>query len=170
MLPAMTSVIPHFPGYQFVIAGVSNLPRELYQPWEEKYQTPVVLDATYDLLSQAYAALVTSGTATLETALFNVPQVVCYQTGTISYAIAKRLVKVDYISLVNLVAEKEVVRELIQAALTTDNLVMELKKITGNAPERARQLAEYAQLRAALGKSGASERAGQLMVAYLQGA
>lgn len=168
MLQVMTSVIPQFPGYQFVIAGVSNLPRELYASWQATHQTPIIIDATYDLLSNAYAALVTSGTATLETALFNVPQVVCYQAGTITYAIAKRLIKVDYISLVNLVAEKEVVRELIQNELTTENLVTELKKITTDVRQRQHQLDEYARINALLGQEGASERAGKLMVGYLK--
>jgi lipid-A-disaccharide synthase len=168
MLELMTSVIPQFPAYQFVIAGVSNLPASLYQRWQQQYQVPVVFDATYDLLSHAYAALVTSGTATLETALFRVPQVVCYQTGTITYTIARSLIKVDYISLVNLVAEKEVVRELIQHELNTENLVLELKKITSSGTERQHQLDEYERIRLALGEQGASEKAGSLMVEYLK--
>ena len=168
MLPLMTSVIPQFPGYQFVIAGVTNLPRELYAPYQATYQMPVVFDAAYDLLSNADAALVTSGTATLETALFNVPQVVCYQAGAVTYTIAKWLIKVDYISLVNLIAEKEVVRELIQQELTTENLVAELKKITTDALQRQHQLNEYARIKALLGKEGASEKAGTLMVNYLR--
>ena len=169
MLALMTSVIPQFPSFQFVIAGVSNLPKDMYTRWQQEFGTPIVYDATYDLLSHAYAALVTSGTATLETALFGVPQVVCYQTGTITYAIAKSLIKVDYISLVNLVAEKEVVKELIQSELSTTNLVAELKKITQEGDSRQRQLTQYAHIRAALGEEGASEKAGQLMVGYLIG-
>ncbi|MES2734469.1 MAG: lipid-A-disaccharide synthase [Bacteroidota bacterium] len=166
MLQTMTSVIPHFPDYQFVIGGVSNLPHEVYESFQATFPTAIVFDAAYDLLSNAYAALVTSGTATLETALFNVPQVVCYRTGAISYAIGKRVVKVAYISLVNLIAEKEVVRELIQHELTTENLTAELKKITWQVDQRQQQLEEYARIRAILGEPGASEKAGKLMVAY----
>lgn len=168
MLTLMTSVVAQFPEHQFVIAGVSNLPKSLYEEWQGRYPVKIVYDAAYDLLSTAEAALVTSGTATLETALFNVPQVVCYKTGTVSYAIAKRLIRVDYISLVNLIAGKEVVRELIQSDLTTQNLLSELRNITGDSPRRQVQLAEYARIRAILGEKGASEKAGGLMVAYLQ--
>lgn len=166
MLTLMTSAQAHFPNYQYVIAGVSNLPKELYQPFV-KENIKLVTDAAYDLLSVATAALVTSGTATLETALFEVPQVVCYKTGSISYAIAKRLIRVPYISLVNLIAQKEAVKELIQGELTPQNITQELQKILPNGPKRQTQLEDYHQVKTILGAKGASERAGELMVKYL---
>ena len=118
------------------------------------------------MLSVAEAALVTSGTATLETALFNIPQVVCYKSGTISYEIAKRVIRVPYISLVNLILQKEAVKELIQNELTVENLTVELRKITNS--HRIQQLEDYKKLHVLTGEAGASERAGQLMVNYLR--
>lgn len=166
MLTLMTATKSHFSDYQYVIAGVSNLPKELYQPFE-KEGIKLVMDAAYDLLSVATAALVASGTATLETALFEVPQVVCYKTGNISYAIAKRLIRVSYISLVNLIAQKEAVKELIQNELTLQNMVQELRAILPNGAKRKTQLEDYSRVKALLGEKGASERAGELMVQYL---
>jgi lipid-A-disaccharide synthase len=168
MLKLMTATKPYFPDYQYVIAGVSNLPIELYQSFENN-NIKLVTDAAYDLLSVATAALVTSGTATLETALFEVPQVVCYKTGSISYAIAKRLIRIPYISLVNLIVQKEAVRELIQEELTTENLTLELKAILPDGEKRNRQLNDYHEVKAILGEKGASERVGELMVKYLRG-
>lgn len=166
MLRLMTATQPHFADYQFVIAGVSNLPEALYQPFLDE-NIKWVRDAAYDLLSVATAALVTSGTATLETALFEVPQVVCYKTGTISYAIAKQLIRVPYISLVNLIAQKEVVKELIQAELNLYNIVEELKVILPHGQKRERQIEDYREVKTLLGTKGASEFAGELMVGYL---
>ncbi len=168
MVRLMLSVKNDFLEYQFVIAGVSNLPKTLYQKFTDQTQVVMVFDAAYDLLSVASAALVTSGTATLETALLNVPQVVCYKAGTISYQIAKWLIRVPYISLVNLIADKEAVKELIQNDLTTENLVTELKKIVLDGSQRSQILADYAQVKNILGEQGASERAGTLMVAYMR--
>lgn len=168
ILPAMLRVIPHFPQYQFVLAGVSNLPADLYERLLGDSQLPIVTNAAYDLLSVAYAALVTSGTATLETALFGVPQVVCYRTGFLTYEIGVRIIQVPFLSLVNLVAERAVVKELIQRELTEDNLVAELHKITDQPDTRQAQLRGYAEIREKLGTVGASERAGGLMVRYLR--
>lgn len=168
MLNLMLKVQPAFPNYQFVIAGVKNLPKELYDQYLTS-GTDIVFDATYDLLSVAEAALVTSGTATLETALLNVPEVVCYKTSAISYSLAKRLVKVEYISLVNLIMNEEVVRELIQDELNEANLISELKSLVVGGDKREIQLQNYARLREAVGGSGASQRAGKLMVEYLHG-
>jgi lipid-A-disaccharide synthase len=168
MLRLMLEVKNNFLEYQFVIAGVSNLPKSLYQKFTNQTQVNIVFDAAYDLLSVASAALVTSGTATLETALFNVPQVVCYKAGTISYQIAKRLIRVPYISLVNLIANKEAVKELIQNDLTAENLTTELRKIVENGSKRNQILADYVQVKNILGNKGASERAGTLMVEYLK--
>jgi lipid-A-disaccharide synthase len=167
MLKLMLSVKNHFFDYQFVIAGVSNLPKELYQKMIDSTDVYVVFDSAYHLLSVASAALVTSGTATLETALFRVPQVVCYKAGTISYQIAKWLIRVPYISLVNLIADKEVVKELIQNELTTQNLIDELGKIIIDGDKRNTILDSYTQIINIMGKKGASEHAGKLMVQYL---
>ncbi len=125
----MLSVRPHFKNYQFVIAGAPSLPKEFYQKYVDD-NVHFVSNRTYDLLRCSKAALVTSGTATLETALLNIPEVVCYRGSAVSYAIAKRLVKnINYISLVNLIMDREVVKELIQSDLNTKNLVDELNKI-----------------------------------------
>jgi lipid-A-disaccharide synthase len=168
MLDRMLSVRPHFPDHHFLISGVGNLPAELYQKYQSLPNVQVVFEATYDLLSVADAALVTSGTATLETALLNIPEVVCYRTSGISYAIAKRVIRVPYISLVNLIMGKEVVKELIQDELSTPQLVQELRAILPQGTQRQRLLHDYARLREAVGGPGASERAGALMVRYLR--
>lgn len=166
ILPMMVAQAYNFPDYQFVIAGVSNLPKELYARWQSIFPIKVVYDDAYNLLSVADAALVTSGTATLETALLNVPQVVCYKTSGISFAIAKMVIKVPYISLVNLVAQKKVVPELIQNDLNNITVQEELNKIL--TPEgRQAQLEGYAEVKALLGDKGASAKAGSLMVDYL---
>lgn len=168
MLARMLTVVPRFPQHQFVVGRVSNLPESLYTEALREYPSVnVVTDTAYDLLQAAEAALVTSGTATLETALFNVPQVVCYQTTWLSYQIAKRLIAVPYISLVNLIMEKEVVKELIQDELNPGNLTKELGKIVEGGPGRAGQLTDYAVLRQKMGEPGASDRAGTLIVKYL---
>ncbi len=166
MLTLMTSAKSQFPEYQYVIAGVSNLPDTLYKSFE-KEDIKRVKDDAYNLLSVATAALVTSGTATLETALFNVPQVVCYKTGALSYMIAKQLIRVPYISLVNLVAEKEAVKELIQNDLTTEHIIKELRAVLPNGAKREVQLQDYRHVKALLGEKGASEKTGKLMVHYL---
>ena len=169
MLDLMISVQPHFSGYQFVIAGVKNLPSDLYQKYLSTQNAAIVFEATYDLLYVAEAALVTSGTATLETALLNVPEVVCYKTSGFSYAVAKRLIRVPFISLVNLIMGKEVVRELIQDDLNKVELVNELGAILIGGKKRDEQLINYARLHQLVGGAGASERAGRLMVGYLTG-
>jgi len=169
MLPTMLAVSRQFPAYQFVVAGVSNLPEALYRQHLQAYpDIPVVTDQAYDLLAAAEAALVTSGTATLETALLNVPQVVCYRTAWLSYQIARRLIAVPFISLVNLIAGKKAVTELIQEALDPRQAAAELARILPGAPDRDQQLADYEALREKVGGPGASERAGEKMVAYLR--
>lgn len=162
MLTVMLEVASRFPVYQFVVAGVANLPATAYPP-----NAKVISEATYDLLHVATAALVTSGTATLETALFNVPQVVCYKTSGLTYRLAKWFIKVKYLSLVNLILDKPVVKELIQSQLTVENLERELQKILPPNSQRNAQLADYTMLRQLVGAPGASERAGALMVKYL---
>ncbi|MCE7071229.1 lipid-A-disaccharide synthase [Dyadobacter sp. CY327] len=168
MLDIMLTVQPHFPDHQFVIAGVSNLPQTLYEKYIAAHNAIIVYESTYDLLNIADAALVTSGTATLETALFSVPEVVCYKTSTFSYAIAKRLIRVPYISLVNLILEKEAVRELIQDDLNENQLVSELKKILPGGAEHQHQMQDYKTLQNTVGGPGASGRAGGLIVGYLK--
>lgn len=163
MLELMLSVRPHFKNYQFVIAGAPSLPKSFYEQFVDA-DVHFVSNKTYDLLRCSKAALVTSGTATLETALLNTPEVVCYKSSKISYAIAKRLVThIKYISLVNLIMDREVVTELIQDDLNTKNLVLELNKILdGNS--RQTMLDNYAILREKLGGSGASDHAADIVV------
>ena len=167
MLDRMLSVQKHFPNHQFIIAGVKNLPAALYNQYISNGRAMIVLEATYDLLAVADAALVTSGTATLETALLNVPEVVCYKTSGLSYAIAKRVIKVQFISLVNLIMDKEVVRELIQDELNETNIRTELEAILPGGKKRLTLLNDYRALQEKVGKAGASERAGELMFSYL---
>jgi lipid-A-disaccharide synthase len=168
MLPLMMSQVYEFPDYQFVIGAVSNLPKELYARWQSIFPVKLVTDDAYNLLSVADAALVTSGTATLETALFNVPQVVCYRGGWAAYQVYKRVISVPFVSLVNLIVEREVVKELLQYNLTKENLTEELTKITVNQNTRQNQLNGYSEIRNILGEKGASERAGELMVGALR--
>lgn len=163
MLTLMLSVTQSFPKYQFVIAGAPSLDLEFYQPFLKSSQVSLISNKTYDLLSLSYAALVTSGTATLETALFKIPQVVCYRANWISYQIAKRIITLKFISLVNLIMDKEVVKELIQNDLNTKNITTELTKIL-DGPERKRQFEAYYELEKKLGGKGASEKAASLIV------
>jgi lipid-A-disaccharide synthase len=156
-LPMMLQASKAFPDHHFIIAKAPSLDDSFYAPYLQAYpQVRAIRNKTYELLMQAKAALVTSGTATLETALFGVPEVVCYKGSAISYQIARRLVKVKYISLVNLIMNKEVVKELIQDQLTPANIEMELKDILNN-PARKRQLhSDYTELRNLLRKGGAA--------------
>ena len=167
MLHEMLAVLPAFQDYQFVVAGVSNLDRVYYQHFERN-GIKLVIDQAYELLSLASAALVTSGTATLETALFDVPQVVCYRTSGLTYLVGKALIKVPYISLVNLIVGREVVAEFIQGNFTARNLLDELKRLLTDEAYIARQKAGYAELRAKLGRHNAARQAAALMVGYLQ--
>ncbi|MDZ4822171.1 MAG: lipid-A-disaccharide synthase [Flavobacteriales bacterium] len=158
MLPLMTQVRESFPGHQFVIAGAPGQAEDYYKTFVSGSDVKIVFGQTYNLLQSATSALVTSGTATLETALFRVPQVVCYKGNRISYLIAKRLVKVKYISLVNLILDRIAVRELIQNDLTVENMKSELRKITLNETARELMLTDYDELHDKLGGTGASER------------
>ncbi|MEZ4859438.1 MAG: lipid-A-disaccharide synthase [Flavobacteriaceae bacterium] len=166
MLKGMLSVVADFKDYQFVIAGAPSQEKEFYRPFIKKDNVHLLLNKTYDLLSVSHAALVTSGTATLETALYKVPQVVCYKGGQISYEIAKRIIKLKYISLVNLILDKPVVTELIQNDFTTENLKKELTKIL-NDYQRAVLFLDYYDLEVALGGKGASEKTAKLIVSSL---
>ncbi len=165
-LPIMLSVASYFPEYTFVVAKAPGLEDDFYTPFlSTATNVTSVRNQTYDLLMKSNAALVTSGTATLETALFGVPQVVCYKGNNISYQIAKRLINIKYISLVNLIMDKPIVKELIQHELTTENLVRELKLITYNAEHRQKMIADYSALKELLSKGGnaSTQAAKQIM-------
>ena len=164
MLKVMLQVVPHFFGYQFLIGGVSTVPRELYEKLVGKLPVKLLVGQSRDLLYHADAALVTSGTATLETALIGVPEVVCYKGNRISFEIARRIVDVKYISLVNLVMDRAVVTELIQQALTEKNLGVELDRLLHDEDHRERILSDYAELRLKLGEKGASEMAARIIL------
>ncbi|NND14757.1 MAG: lipid-A-disaccharide synthase [Eudoraea sp.] len=163
VLPVMLSAAKAFTDYQFVIAGAPTIDPEYYRSFISGVDVTIIQNDTYSLLSHAHAALVTSGTATLETALFGVPQVVCYKGSWFSYQIAKRLITLEYISLVNLIMDKEVVKELIQKDLTSKNIQSELEKILSGT-ERELQKTAYNLLQQRLGSSGASERAAALII------
>ena len=159
----MLSLVNDYHQYQFVIAGAPSLDFDFYQQFIKDENVHFVSGKTYDLLSVAYAALVTSGTATLETALLNVPEVVCYKGNWISYHIAKRIIKLKYISLVNLIMDKPVVKELIQGELTKAKLEKELNKISTYA-HRYEVFKDYVLLREKLGGEGASDRTAELIL------
>lgn len=164
ILPRMLEASKAFPEYQFVVAGAASLPVEYYQGFLADYpNVRLERGQTYEVLRRSKAALVKSGTSTLETALLNVPQVVCYAGNWLSYQIAKRLVNVQYISLVNLIMDKPLVRELIQDELNTANIRAALAEIL--TPEKSAELkAGYAELRQRLGGGGASERAAKAVI------
>jgi lipid-A-disaccharide synthase len=169
ILPKMIESVSHFPGYQFVIAGVKNLPDELYYKIIGNNKVKLIKDKTYEILYLSEAALVASGTATLETALFRVPQVVCFKGEAISMLIAWAVIKVKYISLVNLIIGNEAVKELIQYSLNEKNLVEELKAILPGGLKRERLLGDYNKIREILGPAGASERIAADIVRILKG-
>jgi len=166
MLAKMIALVPDFPQVQFVVAGVDSLPAATYALALSK-GIQVIYNQTYDLLSHAAAAVVTSGTATLETALFNVPQLVVYKTSWISYQIGKRLIRVPYISLPNLIADKQVVRELIQEDFSSGNLRQELGRLLSDATYRQELQAGYALIRERIGEQQASERVAHLILESL---
>lgn len=182
LLQVMLQLVPHFEKYQFVVAGAPSIDAAVYQKHIDKFfqqhhknehfrtksDVKIVFGQTYDLLNNAHAAVVASGTATLETALFQVPQVVCYKGSQISYEIAKRIVKIKYISLVNLIMDKEVIRELIQNDFNIGNLNHQLIHIL--EPNNRQQIAkDYQLLREKLGGGGASERSAQIIFDFANG-
>lgn len=167
MLSVMLSLVDFYPNYQFVIAGAPSQDYSFYKPFIKSYKVAFISNKTYDLLRVSSAALVTSGTATLETALLKVPQVVCYKGSTISYLIAKRIITLKFISLVNLVMNKAIVTELIQNDFTKKRLKQELDIILN--PENRKKIASnYLELEKALGGQGASEKTAQLIYKSLQ--
>lgn len=170
MLDLYLDLIPMYPAYRFVIAAAPSLPLELYREIIARKGHPEVelmYDRTYDLLHQSSAAVVTSGTATLETALFKVPQVVCYKGGRVSFLIARALVHVKYISLVNLILDHKLVTELIQSDCRLETLSGALSEAL-SSEGRSRQLQGYETLWKALGQTGASERTARHIWQYLQ--
>ena len=168
MLPVMLKMVPRFPNYQFVVAGVSSLDKELYKEIMGKTDAFFVENQTYELLQNSSAALVTSGTATLEAALFTVPEVVCYKATGLSYRLAKSMIKVKYISLVNLVMDREVVKELIQNDLTEENVAKELDGILHDSKRQRQLLEEYEELKGRLGNAGASEKAAEVILSAMK--
>lgn len=158
ILPIMLSVVKRFPEYHFTIAGAPGIDPEFYKPYLGK-QVEVVFGETYRLLQNATAAVVCSGTATLETALFNVPQVCGYVANPVSYAIAKQLVKIRYISLVNLCLDKPAITELIQGDFTPAKIEQELIKVLPGGSKHAQLMNDYAILKQSLGAKGASDQA-----------
>lgn len=168
MLPLMLKVAPHFPQYQFVIAGVSSLDKALYKGIIGDSDAFLIENQTYELLQCSSASVVTSGTATLETALLTVPEVVCYKASGITYWLARWMAKVKFISLVNLVMDREVVKELIQQDLTVDNIVQELNLLLHDSKRQRQLLEEFDDLKEKLGKAGASEKSAVLIVNELK--
>lgn len=173
MLPVMRDTALRFPDYQFIIAGAPSANKEWYAAYLNHPNISIVYGKTYELLSHSVAGLITSGTATMEAALWGVPEVICYRakglTGTISYHLAKRLIgkKLKFIGIVNLVMEKEVVKELIQHELNVENLCAELKKLIEDKNYREQILNEYKQINEKLGGPGASARAAKVISDFL---
>lgn len=170
VLPHMLGMIDHFPEYQFVIAGAPSMEEADYAPYLKGKSVPVIYGQTYRLLQQSTAALVTSGTATLETAMLRVPEVVCYsgEGGALSYFLFKTFVKVKYLSLVNLIMGREVVKELLMQKLNPKNLLSALSEILEQPEVRKKMLAEYDEMNRRLGTPGASRRFAARMVEQLR--
>jgi lipid-A-disaccharide synthase len=166
-LPEMLNAVEKFPQYQIVIAGAPSMDADYYKPILKGKNIPVLFGQTYAILRNAKAAIVTSGTATLETAILNVPQVVCYKTSPITYNIGILIVKVRFFSLVNIIMGKEVVKELLQTNLS-NRISEELNLLLNNAEYREDMLKNYNELRTLCGGSGASRRVAQMMLAELQ--
>ncbi len=169
-LPVMLEVSRYFSDYQFIVAQAPSVEDEFYKHFTSPFpNVSVVKNQTYELLLQSNAALVTSGTATLETALFEVPEIVCYKGSAVSYQIAKRVIKVNYISLVNLIMNKPVVKELIQNEMTTENLRVELQELFTNHQKIETLKNDYRELKKILQKGGnASAKAARSIVDFLK--
>jgi lipid-A-disaccharide synthase len=168
LLPTMLEAAAHFPEFQCVIAGAPNMGTEYYQPFMKSHSAPIVWGKTYELLIHSRAAIVSSGTATLETAILNVPQVVVYQmTPNWLFKYLKFFLITKWVSLVNIILQKEAVKELIQSDFTLKNIVSELNKIVHDPENEKRMLEDYREMMIKLGESGASKRAAKLMVSKL---
>ncbi|MFL5752875.1 MAG: lipid-A-disaccharide synthase [Bacteroidia bacterium] len=168
MLPVMMNVAKQFPQFQFIIAGSPGLPESYYQQYLSGSDLRIIFGKTHEILHHSYAGLIKSGTSTLEAALYDVPQVVCYKGNAVSIWIAKRLANVKYFSLVNLIMDKPVVKELLQEEMNEETLKAEFTKIRSETGERKAMLKDYEQLRQDLGNSGASKRLAALMYGYLK--
>ncbi len=166
-LPIMLDALKLFPDYQVIIAGAPSLDAEFYAPFNSE-NVKMISNETYALLASSEAAVVTSGTATLETALFKIPEVVCYKSSRFSYEIAKRLVKVKYISLVNLIMDQEVVKELIQADCNANAIRKELSRLLNDDEYRAKLMFNYKELEKILGGGGASDKVAQSLLRELE--
>lgn len=169
IIPLMARIVKRFPNHQFAVAAVNNLDQSWYQELNVFQNVRLIFEDTYNLLQQSTAAIVTSGTATLETALFKVPQIVVYKANAISYWLAKRLINVPFISLVNLIAGYEVVKEMIQSEANPERVSQELKKILEDNNYRTKMVEGYDQIIKTLDTGSASENTARLMVGYLQG-
>ena len=169
MMPTMADLASRHPEYNFVIAGMTLLGDSFYKPFLTSENVTLVYDQTYLLLQSAFAGVITSGTATLEAALFHLPQVVCYRANALTVAFAKRFAKVEYISLVNLIANKPVVRELIQEDLNKNTLETEFSKITKDKNNRMTMEAEYENIEKMLGSQGVSDKAVLSILKTLKG-
>ena len=169
MLAVMLDVVKLVPNYQFVIACAPSLPVSFYKKIiGEKSNVRLVVNRTYQLLQLSSAAVVTSGTATLETALLDVPEVVCYKANKLSYFIAKQLARVKYICLVNLIMDRLVVKELIQNDMTANNIRDELQSLLNSSKRQKKLLEDYEELKCALGNTGASDRAAETIISYVK--
>ena len=168
MLSVMLEMKKHFPMYEFVVAGAPSQTPEFYKEFIKDDSVKIVFNKTYSLFSQSHAAIVKSGTSTLEAALFNVPEVMCYKVSQISYEIASRLVKVKYATLANLIMNREVVKELIQSNFTVEKLKFELEQILIE-DNRVRMKKDFADLKQMLGGPGASQRAAIAVIKLLKG-
>jgi lipid-A-disaccharide synthase len=168
IVPLMAEVVRKHPEYQYGIAAIDGPDPSLYQPLKDIPGVHFVNNDTYNLLHVASSAIVTSGTATLETGLFRIPQMCVYRTGWLEMKIARSLVKVKFISLINLIAGHEVIRELIQEDATVKEISKELAKLTPNGPYRRAMLDEYGKIYQLLDTGSASENAARLMVGYLE--
>lgn len=169
MLPAMLAVADRFPDYQFIVAAAPGQELGFYKQFLKSNNVACIQGKTYDLLLHAKAGIVTSGTATLETGLFSLPQVVCYKGNKLSYFIAKRLVKIKFISLVNLILDREAVKELIQDDMNPEAIAAELQSLLHDTQRIERMKKDYAEMHSKLGGPGASERTANAMLKILSG-
>ncbi len=168
LLPDMVAMVDQFPDYQFIIAGAPSFNLDFYKQFIEGNAIPVLFNCTYDLLQNAHAAIVASGTATLETAMFHVPQVVVYKGNAITIGIARALIQIRFISLVNLIMDKLVVKELIQGDYTTETVKTELDLLLHDAAYRTAMLQNYNELDIRMGSAGASAKTAGLIIQYAQ--